>query len=107
MLLLQRCSAGPPLYYQNRTNSRPPTTVQNDKKEIVDLYIPKKCSWSNRLIHSQDKGAVQFRIAHVGKEGYAIKGQYTYVALSGKTRANGEADMAINELAKEVPGLYL
>ncbi|KAH9249756.1 hypothetical protein BASA81_012563 [Batrachochytrium salamandrivorans] len=80
--------------------------MQNDKKEIVDLYIPKKCSWSNRLIHSQDKGAIQFRIAHVGKEGYVVKDAFTYIALSGKTRSNGEADMAVNELAKNVPGLY-
>ena len=79
--------------------------MQNDKKEIVDLYIPMKCSWTNRLIHPQDKGAVQFRVAHVGKDGYATKGQYTYIALSGAVRARGEADAAVNELCKNVPGL--
>jgi small subunit ribosomal protein S21e len=79
--------------------------VQNDKKEIVDLYIPRKCSWTHRLIHAQDKGAVQFRIVHVGKEGYAVKDAFTYIALSGKLRSKGEADMAVTELAKNVPGV--
>lgn len=79
--------------------------MQNDRKELVDLYIPRKCSWTNRLITAQDRGAVQFRIAHVNKEGYMIKDTYSYISLSGKLRARGEADMAVLELSKNVPGI--
>ena len=81
--------------------------MQNDKKEIVDLYIPRKCSWTNRLITATDRGAVQFRIAHVNKDGYMVKDSFTYISLSGKLRARGEADMAVNELAKAVPGINI
>jgi small subunit ribosomal protein S21e len=81
--------------------------MQNDRKEIVDLYIPRKCSWTNRLITAQDRGAVQFRVAHVSKEGYMIKDSYTYISLSGKLRSRGEADMAVNELVKNVPGISI
>jgi len=79
--------------------------MQNDKKEIVDLYIPRKCSWTNRLITAQDRGAVQFRIAHVNKDGYMVPDSFTHISLSGKIRARGEADMAVTELAKAVPGI--
>ena len=81
--------------------------MQNDKKEIVDLYIPRKCSWTNRLITADDKGAVQFRVAHVNKDGHMIKDTYTYISLSGKLRGRGEADMAVNELVKTVPGINI
>ena len=35
--------------------------MQNENKEIVDLYIPRKCSWTNRLIEAKDKASVQVR----------------------------------------------
>ena len=80
--------------------------MQNDKKEIVDLYTPRKCSWTNRIITATDRGAVQFRVAHTNKEGIA-NGDYTYIVLSGKLRSRGEADLAVNELVKNVPGINI
>ena len=32
--------------------------MQNDKGEFVDLYIPRKCSATNRLIHAKDHSSV-------------------------------------------------
>lgn len=75
--------------------------MQNDKKEIVDLYIPRKCSWTNRLIRATDRGAVQFRVAQVEKDGTMKRGEYVYISLSGSLRSKGEADMAVNELVKQ------
>ena len=31
----------------------------NAEGENVDLYIPRKCSWTNRLIEAKDHAAVQ------------------------------------------------
>ena len=39
--------------------------MQNANNEIVDLYIPRKCSATNRLITSQDHSAVQINVADV------------------------------------------
>ena len=83
------------------------TKMQNIEGKVVDLYIPRKCSWTNRLITADDRGAVQFRIAHVNEQGVAKKNEGTYIALCGFIRSKGEADMAVNELAKKVPGLTL
>ena len=79
--------------------------MQNEDGKVVDLYIPRKCSWTNRLIPASDRGAVQFRIAHVDSKGVMVKGEYTYISLSGFIRSKGDADMAVNELAKKVPTL--
>ena len=39
--------------------------MQNDEKKIVDLYIPRKCSATNRLITAKDSASVQIDIADV------------------------------------------
>ena len=41
--------------------------MQNDKGEIVDLYIPRKCSATNRLITAKDHASVQIEIAEVSQ----------------------------------------
>ena len=39
--------------------------MQNDQGKIVDLYIPRKCSATNRLITAKDHASVQIEIAQV------------------------------------------
>ena len=39
--------------------------MQNEEKQIVDLYIPRKCSATNRLITAKDHASVQINIAEV------------------------------------------
>ena len=39
--------------------------MQNEKGDIVDLYIPRKCSATNRLITAKDYASVQIEIAEV------------------------------------------
>ena len=40
--------------------------MQNDEGKIVYLYIPRKCSATNRLITAKDHASVQIEIAKVG-----------------------------------------
>jgi small subunit ribosomal protein S21e len=40
----------------------------NDKGELVDLYIPRKCAATNKIIHAKDKSSVQLNIAEVGND---------------------------------------
>ena len=39
--------------------------MQNDEGKIVDLYIPRKCSATNRLITAKDHASVQIEVAQV------------------------------------------
>ena len=39
--------------------------MQNASGQYVDLYVPRKCSWTNRLIHSSDYASVSLNIAKV------------------------------------------
>jgi small subunit ribosomal protein S21e len=83
------------------TKNQQTPKMQNDEHKIVDLYIPRKCSWTNRLIPSSDRGAVQFRVAKVDNKGVAIKGEHQYISLSGFIRSKGDSDFAVNEIVKK------
>ena len=39
--------------------------MQNEDGTIVDIYIPRKCTATNRLITSKDHASVQIEIAEV------------------------------------------
>ncbi|MPC83744.1 40S ribosomal protein S21 [Portunus trituberculatus] len=39
--------------------------MQNDAGEYVDLYVPRKCSASNRIIHAKDHASIQINIAEI------------------------------------------
>lgn len=72
--------------------------MQNEEGEKVDLYIPRKCSATNRLITAKDHASIQFNVGHVDANG-VYTGDFTPFALSGFLRTQGRADEAINRLA--------
>ncbi|KAG8464146.1 hypothetical protein KFE25_003209 [Diacronema lutheri] len=69
----------------------------NNEGVNVDLYIPRKCSATNRLIHANDRASVQLNIGHVDVNG-VYTGECTTYALSGFIRGQGEADAALERL---------
>merc|ERR1739842_119894 len=42
--------------------------MQDDDGQIVDIYIPRKCSATNRLITAKDHASVQIEIAEVNEK---------------------------------------
>jgi len=72
--------------------------MENDQGILVDLYVPRKCAATNRLITSKDHASVQISIVDVDDEGKAT-GTSTSFALCGQVRAQGESDDSINRLA--------
>jgi len=72
--------------------------MQNDEGKIVDLYIPRKCSATNRLITAKDHASVQIEIAQVDENGKMTGAKNTIIALAGFMRQRGEADASLNRL---------
>lgn len=75
--------------------------MQNETGEVVDLYVPRKCSWTNRLLVSQDHGSIQINVANVDPETGLATGDSKAYAICGYLRFKSEADMAITELVKK------
>ena len=39
--------------------------MQNEAGEYVDMYIPRKCSASNRILSAKDHASIQINLADV------------------------------------------
>ena len=48
--------------------------MENEEHQKVELYIPRKCSVTHRLIESGDKASIQFNVCMLDKDGVMIKG---------------------------------
>ncbi|KAK4768373.1 hypothetical protein SAY87_003514 [Trapa incisa] len=64
----------------------PSSKMQNEEGQNMDLYIPRKCSATNRLITSKDHASVQINVGHLGSDGIYTN-QFTTFALCGYIRA--------------------
>ena len=71
--------------------------MQNDAGEVVDVYIPRKCSITNNIISAKDHASVQLSVAEVDEEGRMTGGFKTF-AFCGKVRATGNADDSFTNL---------
>jgi len=81
---------------------RPPPLckMENDQGTLVDLYVPRKCSATGRLITAKDHASVQINVADVDPSG-KLTGTFTAYALSGYVRAQGESDDSFNRLVTQ------
>ncbi|XP_054397924.1 small ribosomal subunit protein eS21 isoform X1 [Pongo abelii] len=60
--------------------------MQNDAGEFVDLYVPRKCSASNRIIGAKDHASIQMNVAEVDKVTGRFNGQFKTYAICGAIR---------------------
>ena len=67
--------------------------------QVVDLYVPRKCSATNRLITAKDHASVQINVAEVD-EGGKINGSSVTYAFHGGIRETGDSDDALNRSAR-------
>lgn len=74
--------------------------MENSEGRLVDLYVPRKCAATNRLIKAHDHASVQLNICDVDENGKMLPTQTTF-ALCGFIREKGEGDDCINRLATE------
>ncbi|RKP23955.1 ribosomal protein S21e [Syncephalis pseudoplumigaleata] len=74
--------------------------MENDQGVCVDLYVPRKCSATHRLITAKDHASVQINIGEVDSKG-VLNGKFQTFALCGYIRSQGEADDSLNRLATE------
>ncbi|KAF9690690.1 hypothetical protein EKO04_011305 [Ascochyta lentis] len=82
----------PPSFYTS-------AKMENERGELVDLYVPRKCSATGRIIKAKDHASVQISVAKVDENG-RYTGENQVYALSGFVRAMGESDDSMNRLTQ-------
>merc|ERR1712019_73473 len=75
--------------------------MQNDEGKVVDLYIPRKCSASNRLIGAKDKSSIQINFCDVDPQTGRMLGSNQTFAICGAIRRMGQSDDSLYRLARE------
>ncbi|XP_065187069.1 small ribosomal subunit protein eS21-like [Sycon ciliatum] len=75
--------------------------MQNEAGENVDIYCPRKCSYTNNLISAKDHASVQINVADIDETTGHATGTFKTYALCGALRGMGEADDALNRLAAQ------
>eukprot|EP00331_Platyophrya_macrostoma_P009984 CAMPEP_0176433516 /NCGR_PEP_ID=MMETSP0127-20121128/16071_1 /TAXON_ID=938130 /ORGANISM="Platyophrya macrostoma, Strain WH" /LENGTH=97 /DNA_ID=CAMNT_0017815963 /DNA_START=60 /DNA_END=353 /DNA_ORIENTATION=+ len=70
----------------------------NDKGELIDIYIPRKCSHTNRILHAKDKASVQINIGLVDEATGRYNGKFLTYGFSGFLRSKGRSDAALEAL---------
>merc|ERR1711900_105658 len=71
--------------------------MENDKGELVDLYVPRKCSATNRIIKAKDHASVQISVGKVDENG-RYTGENQVYALCGFVRSRADS---LNRLAQK------
>ncbi|XP_060556014.1 small ribosomal subunit protein eS21-like [Ruditapes philippinarum] len=74
--------------------------MQNETGEFVDMYVPRKCSASNRIIAAKDHASIQVNFADVDETTGRMTGTYKTYAVCGPIRRMGESDDCLIRLAK-------
>jgi small subunit ribosomal protein S21e len=75
--------------------------MQNEDGVNVDAYIPRKCSWTNRLIRAKDHASTQINVANVDPVTGIATSETTAFCLAGYIRFKSEGDMALTELVQK------
>ena len=73
----------------------------NEKKEIVDSYIPRKCMATNKILGCEDHACVQISIPQIDSNGVIIPGKEEHIAFSGYVRDKSVADQCFNKVLFE------
>ena len=79
------------------------TKIQNSEGAYVDLYIPRKCHATNRLLDCKDTASVQITLNTDGLN-YENKKQEQNnltMVISGFVRTKGNSDAALNKILYE------
>lgn len=78
-----------------------PRTLPTNQGELVDLFVPRKCAATGRLIEAKDHASVQIAIAEVDDNGKIIPGQVNNVPICGAVRHQAESDDSLNRILQE------
>merc|ERR1712124_63815 len=81
-------------------------SMKNVQGDDVDLYVPRKCSATSRILNPQDKSSIQLNIPKVDADGRIIPDEFeAFIAISGYVRNKGRSDQEIEKILI-AKGLY-
>lgn len=84
---------------QRNTETRMKGNV-NIENKLTDLYLPRKCDYTDKLITPRDNASVQINICEFNPDGTINLGKSSVVTICGFVRSVGESDTAIDKVLR-------
>jgi len=73
----------------------------NQENKLTDIYLPRKCDYTDRIIPSKDDSSIQLAINDLKEDGTINLGKTNLVTISGFVRSTGQGDMALTHILNE------
>ena len=74
--------------------------MRNNKGDIVEKYMPKKCSATSKILGPKDHAAISIFIPDVDEKGHIVRSKGTHLSICGYIRDKARSDMEIMKLLK-------
>ena len=78
--------------------------MEKPEKINENLYVPRKCSYTNRILTSKDHSSVQLPIGTI-EDTISYNGNFEIFSLCGNLRKQGRADEALNILIEKTDSI--
>lgn len=75
--------------------------IVNDKHKCTDIFLPRKCDYTDRVITSKDYSSVRISICDVKEDGTIDLSKSNLVTLCGYVRGTGQSDTALDKVMRE------
>merc|ERR1711879_242891 len=74
-------------------------SMKNVNGDDVDLYVPRKCSATSRILHPRDKSSIELNIPKVDANGRVIRDEFEDpICISGYIRNKARSDLEIEKI---------
>jgi small subunit ribosomal protein S21e len=73
----------------------------NEKHKLTDIYLPRKCDYTDRVITSKDHSSVQLCICNIKSDGTIDLSTSNLITLCGYVRSTGQSDAALDKVLAE------
>ena len=73
----------------------------NDKHVLTDIYLPRKCDYTDKMITAKDRSSIQLSVCDVNDDGTINISKNKIITLCGFVRATGQSDIALEKVMRE------
>ena len=73
----------------------------NMENKLTDIYLPRKCDYTDRLINSKDHTSIQLAVNDVNDDGTINPNKSSLITICGFVRSTGEGDAALQKILHE------
>jgi len=73
----------------------------NDKHKMTDIFLPRKCDFTDRIITTKDYSSVQISVCDVKADGTIDLSKSNLITLCGYVRGTGQSDAALEKVLAE------